>query len=275
MTLAALLQAAPDRPFVAAALLAAGLVLATAVGAGVRSARTRPPFPRDAAPLALAALVGALAWHEAAHAAGGADAPAWARDALRLAAWAPPVLLALARGPLLAAVPAVAFARLAPPDGLADVAALHGVLAVTAAGWWALRPPPAAHRAVAPVALLVGAGVATASIGWAARVASDGHPPRVGDLAALAGRPGIALAIGLAALLLAALPPTWWRAAAGAAATDLGSTGAAAGDAGGLVRTGAPWGRGAAARLTGPAARRKRRARRLTPPPDPGPLRRG
>ncbi len=246
MTLAALAGAVPARPFVAAALLAAGLLVVAAVAVSLRSPRTRPPFGADAAPVALAALLAALAWRAAGDALAGADAAAPAREALAWAPWAPLVLLAVARGPLLAAPAALGFAAFGGYAGTAEPAALQGVVAVLVSGWWALQPTPAERRTAAPLALLAGAVLATATVGWAAQVAATGRAPQPSDLLALADRPGVLAALVLVALAFAAPPPAWWRAAAGPA--DPGATNA--------------------------PARRTRAARRLTPPPDPGPLRR-
>jgi hypothetical protein len=162
-------------------------------------------------------------------------------------------LLALGYGPSVGALAGLAFAAVeAAQSGLPAGEAVL-VLELAAIGWIAIAPSPRRTRWAAPLAVLLGWGLAHASLGLALR-AADGA---AASPAALLLPDGLPPAVALGALALTLSGPRWWRRAAPGAAPGV---------------TGAP--REVDRRLPAPLRRARRRGRRLVAPPRPEPLRR-
>ena len=254
MTLLDLVARAGPDPLVRYALLGAAVLAAASLLGGWSRGDVRA-LTRPATWIALAtAVVAGVALTAAGDRIGAALAIGWPLEGLRRL---PLYLLALGYGPTVAALSGLAFAavetRQWPLHGADALLALE----LAAVGWIAIAPSPRRHRLAAPLAVLVGWSLATATLGLAAWAAVGGPA----TLAALLAADG-AVAIGvLASAAITALPPPrWWRDAAPGAAA-------------GIVRAGTEDG----VRWLRPlrrTAKRRTRDRTLTPVRTPEPLRR-
>lgn len=196
-------------PLVRAALLAAGVLLVAALAGGLArrdALALRRPAPWLAVAVALlASLVLVEAGERLLSAVSGSDpielaSRGWERIPL--------YLLALAYGPsvgLLAAL-ATAFVQAGPWAFGAAEATL--VLETAVVGWLGLGPSPRRTRWAGPLAIVGGWLLATATLGLAAW-AADGRPIALEPFAR-SHRSGV-VAVGLAALAAAGIPPGWWR----------------------------------------------------------------
>jgi len=246
-------RAGPD-PLVRYALLGAA-VLAVASLLGGWSRGDVRALMRPATWIALAtAVVAGVALTAAGDRIGATLAIGWPLEGLRRL---PLYLLALGYGPTVGALSGLAFAaveaRQWPLHGADALLALE----LAAVGWIAIAPSPRRHRLAAPLAVLVGWSLATATLGLAAWAAAGG-PATLSALLATDG--AVAIGVLSSALLTAALPPRWWRRAA---------PGAVAGIVGARTDDGVRWLRPLRRR-----AKLRARDRALTPVRMPGPLRR-
>jgi len=246
-------RAGPD-PLVRYALLGAA-VLAVASLLGGWSRGDVRALMRPATWIALAtAVVAGVALTAAGDRIGATLAIGWPLEGLRRL---PLYLLALGYGPTVGALSGLAFAaveaRQWPLHGADALLALE----LAAVGWIAIAPSPRRHRLAAPLAVLVGWSLATATLGLAAWAAAGG-PATLSALLATDG--AVAIGVLASALLTAVLPPRWWRRAA---------PGAVAGIVGARTDDGVRWLRPLRRR-----AKLRTRDRALTPVRMPGPLRR-
>jgi hypothetical protein len=274
-TLADLLARAAFDPLVRSALLAAGL-LAVAALAGGAARRDLGALARPAGGAALAAaLLAAVGLTTAASAATRlpGDLATLALGAERL----PLYLLALGYGPGVGLIGVVAWSATTPGPWLADVGQARLALEVLLVGWVALAPSPRRRRWAAPLAVLLGWTLATATLG----LASWATEARVTSWRAFLGAQSGSLIVLAGTALIAAAPPSrWWRRRVPGAAAAL--TGATSHEG---VRWLRPMDRPASGRRAGrppsrwprptapaPLERPRRRRIRLAPPPSPGPL---
>jgi hypothetical protein len=240
-------------PLVRYALLAAAILAAASLGGGWARggprALRRPATWAALAAAVLAATALAAAGDRIAAALAGAPEGAWPLEGARR--W-PLWLLALGYGPSLGALAGLAFAAVeASQAGLRAGEAVL-VLELATIGWIAIAPSPRRTRLAAPLAVLLGWGLADATLGLALRAADGASTP-----AALVLPAGLPPAVALGAAALALPGPRWWRRAAPGAAPGL--TGAAP---------------DVDRRLPPPLRRARRRKRRLVRARRPGPLRR-
>lgn len=254
MTLLDLVARAGPDPLVRYALLGAAVLAAASLLGGWSRGDVRA-LTRPATWIALAtAVVAGVALTAAGDRIGAALAIGWPLEGLRRL---PLYLLALGYGPTVGALSGLAFAaveaRQWPLHGADALLALE----LAAVGWIAIAPSPRRHRLAAPLAVLLGWSLATATLGLAAWAAIGG-PATLSALLAADG--AVAIGVLASALLTALLPPRWWRRAA---------PGAAAGIVGSRTDDGVRWLRP----LRRPAQDRTRK-RALTPARVPGPLRR-
>jgi hypothetical protein len=256
VTLELLASRLASDPLVRYALLAAAVLAAASLGGGwLRGgprALRRPATWAALAAAVLAATALAAAGDRIGAAVAGGPEGGWPLEGARR--W-PLWLLALGYGPSLGALAGLAFAAVeASQAGLRAGEAVL-VLELAAIGWIAIAPSPRRTRLAAPLAVLLGWGLADATLGLALR-AADGaaSPASPASLLLPSGLPP-AVALGAATLLLPG--PRWWRRAAPGAAS--GVTGAAP---------------DVDRRLPPPLRRARRRGRRLVRPRRPGPLRR-
>jgi hypothetical protein len=202
-----LARAAAD-PLVRYALLGAAVLAAAALLGGW----TRGDVRALARPSTWAAVAAAVLAATALAAAGdriGAVLPGgWPLEGLRRF---PLHLLALGYGPSPAVLAGVAFAAVeSGQPGLAGAEAVL-VLELAAIGWIAIAPSPRRRRLAAPLAVLVGWGLATATLGLAGR-AADGASPSLTALLLDEGAVPVGVLASAALTLLAT--PRWWRRAA-------------------------------------------------------------
>ncbi|MDZ7707301.1 MAG: hypothetical protein U5J97_05290 [Trueperaceae bacterium] len=246
-------RAGPD-PLVRYALLgAAVLALASLLGGWSRGDVRALGRPATWIALALA-IVAAVALTAAGDRIGATIQSGWPLEGVRRL---PLYLLALGYGPTVGALAGLAFAaveaRQWPLHGADALLALE----LAAVGWIAIAPSPRRHRLAAPLAVLLGWSLATATLGLAAWAALGGPA----TLAALLTTDDAVVTGVLASALFTAFPsPRWWRGAA---------PGAARGITGSQSDDGVRWQRP----LRRSTARTKRR-RALTPARMPRPLRR-
>lgn len=202
-----LARAAAD-PLVRYALLGAAVLAAAALLGGWTRGDVRA-LTRPATWAAVAAAVLAATALAAAGDRIGATLPGgWPLEGFRRF---PLHLLALGYGPSPAVLAGLAFAAVeSGQPGLAGAEAVL-VLELAAIGWIAIDPSPRRRRLSAPLAVLVGWGLATATLGLAGR-AADGASPSLSALLLDEG----AVPVGvLASAALTLLPTTrWWRRAA-------------------------------------------------------------
>jgi hypothetical protein len=240
-------------PLVRYALLAAAILALASLGGGW--ARGGPRALRR--PSAWAALAAAVLAATALAAAGdriggaltGGPEGAWPLEGARR--W-PLWLLALGYGPSLGALAGLAFAAVEGAQSGLRAGEAVLVLELATIGWIAIAPSPRRSRWAAPLAVLLGWGLADVTLGLALRAADGAAAP---DALLVPG--GLPAAVALGALALALPGPRWWRRAAPGAAP--GVTGAAP---------------EVERRLPAPLRRARRRRRRLARPRRPGPLRR-
>lgn len=246
-------RAGPD-PLVRYALLGAA-VLAVASLLGGWSRGDVRALRRPTTWIALAtAIVAAVALTAAGDRIGATLEFGWPLEGVRRL---PLHLLALGYGPTVGALAGLAFAavetRQWPLHGADALLALE----LAAVGWIAIAPSPRRHRLAAPLAVLLGWSLATATLGLAAWAAVGGPA----TLAALLSADGAVATGVLASALVTAFPsPRWWRGA---------TPGAAPGVTGSRDDDGVRW-----QRPLRRARARTTRGRTLTPPRMPHALRR-
>jgi len=246
-------RAGPD-PLVRYALLGAS-VLAFASLLGGWSRGDVRAFARPATWITIAlAIVAAVALTAAGDRIDATLQSGWPLEGVRRL---PLYLLALGYGPTVGALAGLAFAaveaRQWPLHGADALLALE----LAAVGWIAIAPSPRRHRLAAPLAVLVGWSLATATLGLAAWAALGGPAT---PAALLAADGAVGTGVLASALLTATLSPRWWRRAA---------PGAAPGITGSDEDDGVRW-----QRHLRRSRERSARRRALTPARMPPPLRR-
>lgn len=207
-------RAGPD-PLVRYALLGAA-VLAVASLLGGWSRGDVRAMGRPSTWIALAtAIVAAIALTAAGDRIGATLQIGWPLEGVRRL---PLYLLALGYGPSVGALAGLAFAaveaRQWPLHGADALLALE----LAAVGWIAIAPSPRRHRLAAPLAVLVGWSLATATLGLAAWAAAGGPSTLV---ALLTADGAVVIGVLVSALLTTLPPPRWWRRAAPGAAPGI------------------------------------------------------